>query len=75
MEILPTPIPTIKRPPRMAEGPAEVAVHWMMTPMMKIQVLTKMAYFREMISARKPEYMVPNQAPSSRIEVNQPFLV
>ena len=66
---------TTKRPPRMAECPAEVAVHWIMTPRMKIQVLTRIAYFLEMISARKPEYRVPVQAPNSRMEVSQPFLV
>jgi hypothetical protein len=46
-----------------------------MTPMTKTHVLTKMAYFLERSSARKPEYKVPNQAPNSKMEVNQPFLV
>lgn len=64
----------------------------MMTPMMKMQVLTMIAYFREMISAMKPAYWyrdqqeqrsvkpfqhtsVPAHAPSSSMEVNQPFFV
>lgn len=47
----------------------------MMTPIMKTTVLTMIAYFLEMISARKPEYRVPVQAPNSRMDVSQPFLV
>jgi hypothetical protein len=36
--------------------PAPVtAVDWITTPTMKIAVLTKIAYLREKISARKPE--------------------
>jgi hypothetical protein len=46
-----------------------------MTPRMKMQVLTIIAYFLEINSARKPEYKVPVHAPNSRIDVSQPFLV
>lgn len=42
---------------------------------MKIAVLIKIAYFRLSTSAKNPEYSVPNQAPSSKIEVSQPFFV
>lgn len=68
-------LPTMKRPPRIAECPADVAVHWTMTPRIKTQVLTMMAYFLEINSARKPEYSVPVHAPSSRMDVSHPFLV
>ena len=49
------------------------AVDWMTTPRMKIAVLTKIAYLREKISARKPEYSVPSHAPNSRIDTSQPI--
>ncbi|KKA17603.1 hypothetical protein T310_8462, partial [Rasamsonia emersonii CBS 393.64] len=72
----PTPMPVMNRPARMDLGPeALTAVHWMTTPRMKMAVLTRMEYLRLSTSARKPEYSVPNQAPSSRIAVSQPFLV
>lgn len=72
---LPTPIPVMNRPARMELWAAEVTdVHWMITPRMKTPVLRMMQYFREMISARKPEYSVPSHAPSSRMAVSHPFL-
>jgi hypothetical protein len=49
------------------------AVDWITTPTMKMAVLTKMAYLREKISARKPEYSVPSHAPSSRMDTSQPI--
>ena len=47
----------------------------MTTPRMKMATLIRMAYLREKISARKPEYIVPSHAPSSRIDVSHPFFV
>ena len=43
--------------------------------MIKTPEAIKMPYFLEAVSAKNPEISVPNQAPSSRIEVSQPLRV
>ena len=76
MERDPIPIPVIKRPARIEEGPAgETPVVWIMTPRTKMPVSRIMAYFRERISATNPAQSVPNHAPSSRIDVSHPLRV
>jgi hypothetical protein len=39
-----------------------------------MQVAIMMPYFLDAVSAMKLESSVPTQAPSSKIDVNQPFL-
>jgi hypothetical protein len=69
-------LPVMNRPPKMDEWPDDVtAVVCTTTPTIKTATLTRIAYFRERISARNPLYKVPNHAPSSRIEVSHPSLV
>lgn len=50
-----------------------MAVVWTTTPMMNTVVAIKIPYFLEAVSAMKPETSVPNQAPSSKIEVSHPL--
>ena len=48
-------MPVMNLPARIELAPEEVvAVHWMITPRMKSAALLRIAYLREMISARKP---------------------
>src|SRR3569833_931673 len=64
-----------KRPARIAWYPAVMALAWMTTPSMNTEQATRMPYFREMASARKPDNKVPIQAPSTRKTNSQPFFV
>ena len=43
--------------------------------MVKMPTFIMIAYFRDRISAKNPLYRHPNQAPSSKMDVNHPFLV
>jgi hypothetical protein len=65
----------MKRPARISLCPPAIAVIWTTTPMMNTPVAAKIPYFRESDSATKPDMRAPNQAPSSRIAVSQPFCV
>jgi len=65
----------MKRPARIAWYPTWTEVAWITTPTMKTDVATRLAYLREIASARNPESSAPSHAPSSRIDVNQPFFV
>lgn len=51
----PTPIPVMNRPPRMYLSPPTIEQHCTITPMQKIITLTKIVYFRDILSAKTPE--------------------
>ena len=75
MDTLPTPMPVMNRPARVALGPApEMAIVWIHTPKMKTPVAMMIPNLRERYSAIKEENKAPTQAPSSRMAVSQPFL-
>jgi hypothetical protein len=66
----------MNRPAKIALCPTPVmAVAWIITPRMKTKQATNTPYFLDNVSAKNPESSVPNQAPSSKIAVSQPFNV
>ena len=65
----------INRPASISLCPPAIAVTWTTTPRIKTPVAIKIPYLREQTSAMKPDMTAPNQAPSSRMAVSQPFWV